>query len=330
MLGLQVDAPFHRILEFLARFLQEFHRFGVSHSAKVGVDDVVQPRKQRLIHERVEELHFFRCFFEYKIDDIFDHIFCDIQIIFQFRERHLRFDHPEFGRMAGGIGVFRAERRSECVNIAECQREDLCFQLSGYRQVGLLAEEVLAVIDLAVFCTRQVVEIQRRYLEHFTGALRVAGCDLRRMHVHKVLILEKLMDRVSDQRAHTEHRAEHIGPRTQIADLPEKFHRVALRLQRIIRCGSALYAHLFRFDLKRLLGVRRQDHFARNGQRGTDIGLRDLFVIREERFFVYDLYGLKERTVVQFDKAEFVGVSVVSDPAFDQDFLSRVSFGVSE
>ena len=150
------------------------------------------------------------------------------------------------------------------------------------------------------------------------------------MHIDEVLILKELVDRISDQRANAEHRTEHIRSRTQIANLSEEFHRMALRLQRVVRCGCALYTHLFRLDFKWLLRVRCQHHFADDSQRGADIGLRDFFVVVKKRFFIYDLYGFKERTIVQFNKAELIGISVISDPALDQDLLPCIRIGVAE
>ena len=121
--------------------------------------------------------------------------------------------------MAGGIGILRAEGRSEGVNIAERQRENLRLQLSGYGQAGLFAKKVLAVVDLAVLGSRQIFEIQRRYLKHLAGTLCVAGSNLRGMHIDEVLILKEFVNRVGYQRTDAEHRAEHVRSRTQITDL---------------------------------------------------------------------------------------------------------------
>ena len=51
MFGLKVDTPFNRILEFLSGLLKQLNCFGISHSAKVGVYDIIQSCKQSLVHK---------------------------------------------------------------------------------------------------------------------------------------------------------------------------------------------------------------------------------------------------------------------------------------
>lgn len=60
------------------------------------------------------------------------------------------------------------------------------LRLAGNRQVGGLAEEVLAEIHLAVFGFGDIVQVQGGHLEHFTGTLAVGAGNQGRVDIHKV------------------------------------------------------------------------------------------------------------------------------------------------
>ena len=57
MFGLQVEAPFHRILEALAGGFEGVYGLGVGHTLKVGGDDALQGGDEFLVVEAVEEGH---------------------------------------------------------------------------------------------------------------------------------------------------------------------------------------------------------------------------------------------------------------------------------
>ena len=200
--------------------------------------------------------------------------------------------------MTSSIGIFSSEGRSESINISECQRKNFRLKLSGNREVCLLAEEILAVVNLSVFCSRQIVKVERRYLEHFARALSITCRDFRSMHINEILILEKLMNRISNQRADTEYRTEHIRSRTQVTDFSQELHGVALRLKRIIRCRCSFNRYCLRLNFKRLLCVRGKAHNACHRKCRAHIGFRDFFVIVEKFFFIYYLNGFEERSVI--------------------------------
>ena len=114
------------------------------------------------------------------------------------------------------VRVLCTERRTECINTAECLRIGLAVQLSAYRQVGLFSKEILTVIDASVFVFRKILHIQRRYTEHLSRTLAVASGDQRSVHIHKSPLLEKAVDRICRQRAHAEYCLKCIGSRTQM------------------------------------------------------------------------------------------------------------------
>ena len=114
---------------------------------------------QALVDELVEEGHLLRRVVQDVGDDELDHILGELHVVGEVGKRDLRLDHPELGRVAGGVGVFGAEGRAEGIDVAEGLREGLAVELAGDGQVRLLAEEVLAVVDLAVLGAGQVVKI---------------------------------------------------------------------------------------------------------------------------------------------------------------------------
>jgi hypothetical protein len=65
-----------------------------------------------------------------------------VGVVVQVVERHFGFDHPELGEVTRGVAVFGAEGRSEGVDLAEGERENLSFQLPANGQIRGLAEKV--------------------------------------------------------------------------------------------------------------------------------------------------------------------------------------------
>ena len=119
MLGLEIASPGYFIFEFVVVLFQKFNCFGVGDMAEIRAGHMVQAFQQALVNEGIKEVHFFRRMLQNIADNIFQHCFRQIHIVLQICESHLRLDHPEFSRMAGGIGIFRTESRSEGVDVAE-------------------------------------------------------------------------------------------------------------------------------------------------------------------------------------------------------------------
>ena len=120
MLGLQIASPVYFVIEFVVVFLQKLDSLGVGYTAELRIYDMVQTLDQSLVHETVEELHFFRCMLHNVADDIFQHCLSKLHIVLQISESDFRLDHPELCCMAGGIGILCTEGRSEGVDVAEC------------------------------------------------------------------------------------------------------------------------------------------------------------------------------------------------------------------
>ena len=105
MLGLEVGAPLHLVVEPVIVLLQDLHRVGVADAAKVAGHHVLQPLLQPLIHEAVEEVDLVGATLQHPADDVLDHGLGHVHIAGQVAEGHLRLYHPELGGMALGVGV---------------------------------------------------------------------------------------------------------------------------------------------------------------------------------------------------------------------------------
>ena len=160
--------------------------------------------------------------------------------------------------MPGGVGVLCPEGGAEGIDVLESHGEGLAVELAGNRQVGGLTEEILAEIHLAVFGFGNVVQVKRSYLEHFSGTLAVGAGNQGRMDIHKVPLLEELMDGIGSQAAHAEHRLEQVGAGAQMGHGTQKFYAVALLLHGVVAGGLTFHYHAGSLNLKGLGGIGGQ------------------------------------------------------------------------
>ena len=136
------------------------------------------------------------------------------------------------------------------------------------------------------------------------------------------------MDSISDQRSYTEYSLESIGTRTQVCDRTQIFKTVTFFLQRIIRCGLALYCDLSGLDLKRLFCIRRGDQCTADDNSSPDIQTGQCIEVFH-RIGIYNLDGLKKCTIVYHKETKVFGSSVVAYPATNLDFFVIVALSVS-
>ena len=101
---------------------------------------------------------------------------------------------------------------------------------------------------------------------------------------------------------------------------------MALGLDGIIRGGRALDEDLARLQLKRLLGLGRQDERAGDDDGRADVQLGDLGEVRELGA-VDDLNLRKERAVGQ---AEVLTGTQIAHPAADLDLLAGIGVSLFE
>ena len=84
-------------------------------------------------------------------EDGFEHSLLEIHVVGEIRKGDLWLHHPEFRRMAGGIGVLRPEGGAKGVDLAKGKGHALPLQLAGDGQIGRLPEEILPEVNGALF-----------------------------------------------------------------------------------------------------------------------------------------------------------------------------------
>ena len=114
----------------------------IGHMAEFRGEDMLQTLNQPLIHKLVEERHLLRRIVQHITDYILQHAFGKASYHPSGSAKaHFRLNHPELSRMAGGVGIFRAEGRPEGVYVSERKSIGFRIQLPAYRKVGRLAEK---------------------------------------------------------------------------------------------------------------------------------------------------------------------------------------------
>ena len=322
MLGLQVAAPLHLVVELVVVLLQDLDGVGIAHPAKIGGGHVPQPLHQPLVHEGVEEGHLVGALLHHIVDDVFDHGLGHVHVVRQIGERHLRLDHPELRRVALGVGVLRPEGGAEGIHAAERHGEVLRVELAGHREVGPLAEEILRPVHAPVLEPGRIGHVQGGHLEHLSSALAVAGRDDRGVHIDEPAVLEEAVDGVGRHRTHPEHCGEQIGAGAQVLDGAQILHAVALLLEGIVRRGRALHRDGSSLHFQGLFGLGREHHGAGDDQGGAHVLSGDLFVVVQDAGVHDHLEVLEAGAVVEFDEAEGLHVPDGLGPPHDGDGLS--------
>ncbi len=197
VLGLQVDAPAHGVIELVAGgdgVLEDLHGLGVGDAREVGAGHMREALDETLVHELVEHGELVGAAVHDVADDVLQHVLGEVHVVGEVGEGDLGLDHPELGGMARGVGVLGTERGAEGVDVAEGHGEVLGVELAGHGQRGGGAEEVLAEVHVAVLVQRRVGRVDGGDVEHLAGALAVARGDDGGVHVDEAAVLEEAVD----------------------------------------------------------------------------------------------------------------------------------------
>ncbi len=134
VLGLKVGSPLHFILKLAVVFFQKLNRLSIGHAGKIGIDDILQTIHKALVDKLIKERDIVRTGLHNISDDEFNHRFRQFHVVLQVGERNFRLYHPEFRRVALGIGFFRTEGRAEGVYLSKSHGHALGFKLPRNRQ----------------------------------------------------------------------------------------------------------------------------------------------------------------------------------------------------
>jgi len=142
VLGLEIGAPFDGVFKGLGRFFEEFDGLGVGDVGEGGVEEMLEAGEKAVFDELVEEGEVFSTVVEYVADAEFEVTFGTFHVGCEIGEGHFGLDHPEFGEVAGRMGIFSAEGGAECINIRKSTSNTFSFELAGNSQVSGFAEKV--------------------------------------------------------------------------------------------------------------------------------------------------------------------------------------------
>ncbi len=192
--ALQVGAPVYGELELAARLLENLHTLGVSEAYEVVVNHKFEAFDEFFVEVSGQEFDVVLAVFEGILHAVLYELLSQVHVVADFIESHFRLNHPEFRQVTRSIGIFGAECGAEGVYCAKGCCSELAFELAAYGKRSGLAEEVLAVVHLAVVGVWQVVQRQGCYLEHGSGTFAVAGGDERCVKIEKAFFVEELMN----------------------------------------------------------------------------------------------------------------------------------------
>ena len=180
-----------------------------------------------------EERHVVGTLFEHLLEDGLQEVLREIGVRGEIRERDLRLDHPEFREVSAGVRILGAKRRPERVDLRQREAVALDVQLARYRQVRLLAEEVLFEVDRRCPRARRIQRIERADAKQLAGAFAIARRDDRRVDPDEAVAVKVTVHRLGDRVAQARDGAERVRARSQMRDGAQVLEGVALLCDRI-------------------------------------------------------------------------------------------------
>ena len=319
VLGLQVHAESHGKGKFLAAALKNMDGFGIGHAGKGLAQHAAQAFQQALVHETVKKLHIRFTAGQHMLYHMAGEAFAQFHEVREVGKGHFRLDHPEFGGMARGVGVFGPEGGTEGVDPPQAQRQGLGLQLAGYGEIAGAVEKVA----VRVFFARR----QSGYAEHLARAFAVRTGEHGRVHPGETPPVEKVMHRAPGLGANAEGRPVFVGTRAQMGDAAQKFVSMALFLQgKARRIGQAEDSDAFGPHLPFLTLARRGRQLAAHGQGRAGIGFPQSGIGFSA--FVHNALHVGEAgAVIDLHKGKALGVAAGTHPAAEGDVALRL-FGV--
>ena len=301
-----------------------------------------QTLDEPLVDELVQHRELVGAAIHHLVDDVLQHVFRKVHVVFKVGEGDLGLDHPELSRVALRVGVLRAKRRPEGVHVTEGHGEVLGIELAGHGKACRLAEEIAAPVDFPcvkfparlgggfLAHARHVLHIERGHAEHLACPLAVGRRDDRGIYVDEPAVLEEAVNGRSRDAADAENGAEEVRARTEVLLGAQELDRGALLLQRVVRRGGAFNGDALGGELEGLLrlGGELQRTLANKG--GAYVLSCDLVVVLQRFAAHHHLEVAKAASVVQGDETEVLHVAHRADPTRHGDFGAPERVDVGE
>ena len=148
------------------------------------------------------------------------------------------------------------------------------------------------------------------------------------MYIYKASLLEELVNRIGDQGTNPEYGLEGVGSGAQMGNRSQILEGVTLLLQRVIRCGIALYSDLCCLNLEGLLCLRGGHQGSLYDNSCAYVQLGDLLEVLHV-VMIYDLQCLEIASVSHNQETEGLGTTVAAEPACYGDFLIQIAFSIT-
>ena len=111
VLGLQIAAPFYRVLEFHARLFQNVNSVGVVKNLELAVHNLLELFSESRLKSVLKEFDFVRALLEHGVDNELDELLGDFDNVRKLGKCNLRLDLPKFRCVTGGVAVFGTEEK---------------------------------------------------------------------------------------------------------------------------------------------------------------------------------------------------------------------------
>ena len=329
MLGLEVTAPLHGVLEVLPRGgggLEDLDGVGVVQLDEIVLQHLVQLLDDTLLHPLVEELHLLGAVVHDVLDDVLDEVLGDLDDVVDIAEADLGLHVPELGHVTGGVGVLGAEGGTEGVDTAQTHGGHLTLQLGGDGQTSLAAKEIVRVVlGLAL---GGGVPGQGGDAEHLTCALAVGAGDDGGMDVAVAVLVEVLVDGLSQLIADGEDGLEVAGADTEMGDGAQVLQGVTLLLEGVVggaltQHGQGLYVHLDAVAVGSHDGTRCGEGRAHGHGVAVD-ALVHLLLVDDQ------LEAAEAGAVVDLQEGDVLGISGGTHPAADDGGGAHEGLGLGK
>ena len=101
----------------MAAVFKNFYGFRVGDALKGFFRDKTKPVQQALVDKAGKDVEVALVVVQGVIDKILGELLGEVHVSLQVTERHFRFNHPELGSVAAGVGVFCPEGGAEGVDV---------------------------------------------------------------------------------------------------------------------------------------------------------------------------------------------------------------------
>ena len=227
----------------MAAVFKNFYGFRVGDALKGFFRDKTKPVQQALVDKAGKDVEVALVVVQGVIDKILGELLGEVHVSLQVTERHFRFNHPELGSVAAGVGVFCPEGGTEGVDVGECGGKGLTFELTTDSEVSGFAKEVIFK-----FLGPGLAGVQRSDAEHFSSTFTIGVGDDRGVHVGEITFVKKPVRGLSHTGAHAEEGSIKVGARAQVGDGAQELSGVAFFLQGVVGGGFANEFYLGSMD----------------------------------------------------------------------------------